>query len=325
MRVAKADGARRSSTPTTPTASACRRRSRRPPVQSVVTNYLVDTSGSLSHVVAETDGVGALKAYYVRGDDLLERHAPAPVPRLADALRPRRRHRLHPPADRRGRHHHRRLHLHRLRRTHRPHGHRPPALRLRGRALRPEHRLPVPPGPVDGSGRGSLRGDGSVARLAIRARLAPSVPVWFRQSGDKHRSHRATGLQPRFTDDGPHDSRSVVEHGGSELEPAPLLRHGRPRRAADHSSPDSNEPLWTLPGPSPRGWGGRWPCPGGVGSGERRSANSGCSKNQSDRLRRDRSRPGPRRLRCAPFEEWHPHRRLGAARQRRQCQGERYR
>ncbi len=36
-----------------------------------VTNYLVDTSGSLSHVVAETDDAGALKAYYVRADDLL--------------------------------------------------------------------------------------------------------------------------------------------------------------------------------------------------------------------------------------------------------------
>jgi RHS repeat-associated protein len=37
----------------------------------VTTNYLVDTSGSLSHVVAETDESGALKAYYLRGDDLL--------------------------------------------------------------------------------------------------------------------------------------------------------------------------------------------------------------------------------------------------------------
>ncbi len=37
----------------------------------VVTNFLVDTSGSLSHVVAETDGVAAFKAYYVRADDLL--------------------------------------------------------------------------------------------------------------------------------------------------------------------------------------------------------------------------------------------------------------
>ena len=36
------------------------------------TNFLVDTSGSLSHVAAETDGpTGALKALYVRGDDLL--------------------------------------------------------------------------------------------------------------------------------------------------------------------------------------------------------------------------------------------------------------
>jgi RHS repeat-associated protein len=35
------------------------------------TNFLVDTSGSLSQVVAETDETGALKAYYLRGDDLL--------------------------------------------------------------------------------------------------------------------------------------------------------------------------------------------------------------------------------------------------------------
>jgi RHS repeat-associated protein len=35
------------------------------------TNYLIDTSGSLSHSVAETDETGALKAYYLRGDDLL--------------------------------------------------------------------------------------------------------------------------------------------------------------------------------------------------------------------------------------------------------------
>jgi RHS repeat-associated protein len=34
-------------------------------------NYLVDTSGSLSHVVAETDGSNNLTAYYVRADDLL--------------------------------------------------------------------------------------------------------------------------------------------------------------------------------------------------------------------------------------------------------------
>ena len=35
------------------------------------TNFLVDTSGSLSQVVAETDETGILKAYYLRGDDLL--------------------------------------------------------------------------------------------------------------------------------------------------------------------------------------------------------------------------------------------------------------
>ncbi|MCP4544835.1 MAG: RHS repeat-associated core domain-containing protein, partial [bacterium] len=38
---------------------------------SRVTDYLVDTAGPLSQVVAETDGSGALTAYYVRGDDLL--------------------------------------------------------------------------------------------------------------------------------------------------------------------------------------------------------------------------------------------------------------
>jgi RHS repeat-associated protein len=34
-----------------------------------VTDLLVDTSGPLAHVVAETDATGALRAYYVRGDD----------------------------------------------------------------------------------------------------------------------------------------------------------------------------------------------------------------------------------------------------------------
>ncbi|MGC4116149.1 MAG: PKD domain-containing protein [Myxococcales bacterium] len=38
---------------------------------TTVQNYLVDTSGALSHAVAETDEAGALKALYVRGDDLL--------------------------------------------------------------------------------------------------------------------------------------------------------------------------------------------------------------------------------------------------------------
>jgi RHS repeat-associated protein len=36
-----------------------------------VVNYLVDTSGSLSQVVAESNAAGQLTAYYVRGDDLL--------------------------------------------------------------------------------------------------------------------------------------------------------------------------------------------------------------------------------------------------------------
>jgi len=38
---------------------------------TVATNYLVDTSGALSHVVAETDNANSLVAYYVRADDLL--------------------------------------------------------------------------------------------------------------------------------------------------------------------------------------------------------------------------------------------------------------
>lgn len=42
-----------------------------------VTEYLVDTSGSLSQVVAETDSAGSLKAAYVRGDDLLAVLRPA--------------------------------------------------------------------------------------------------------------------------------------------------------------------------------------------------------------------------------------------------------
>ena len=36
-----------------------------------ITEYLVDPSGGLSQVVAETDGSGNLKAFYVRGNDLL--------------------------------------------------------------------------------------------------------------------------------------------------------------------------------------------------------------------------------------------------------------
>ena len=54
-----ADGNRVQTTVTPPTG---------PPT---TTDFLVDTSGSLSHVVAETHGTGILQAYYVRGDDLL--------------------------------------------------------------------------------------------------------------------------------------------------------------------------------------------------------------------------------------------------------------
>jgi RHS repeat-associated protein len=46
-----------------------------------VTDFLVDPSGGLSHVVAESDETGALKAHYVRGDDLLAVMRPiTPVP-----------------------------------------------------------------------------------------------------------------------------------------------------------------------------------------------------------------------------------------------------
>ena len=34
-------------------------------------NYLVDTNNWISHVVAETDGTGALLAFYTRGGDSL--------------------------------------------------------------------------------------------------------------------------------------------------------------------------------------------------------------------------------------------------------------
>jgi RHS repeat-associated protein len=45
------------------------------------TNYLVDTSGSLSHVIAETNAAGGLVAHYVRGGDLLAVMRPlVPVP-----------------------------------------------------------------------------------------------------------------------------------------------------------------------------------------------------------------------------------------------------
>ncbi len=47
-----------------------------------VTNYLIDTSDSLSHVVAETDDGGLLKAYYVRGDDLLAVMRPTGITRF---------------------------------------------------------------------------------------------------------------------------------------------------------------------------------------------------------------------------------------------------
>lgn len=53
-----------------------------------VTDYLVDPSGGLSHVVAETDAAGDLTAYYVRGDDLLAILRPETGPRFyhADGL-----------------------------------------------------------------------------------------------------------------------------------------------------------------------------------------------------------------------------------------------
>ncbi len=42
-----------------------------PAATAQTTNFLVDTSASLSHVVAEAHGTGMLQALYVRGDDLL--------------------------------------------------------------------------------------------------------------------------------------------------------------------------------------------------------------------------------------------------------------
>ena len=44
---------------------------------ATVTDFLVDTSGQLSHVVAESDGGGTFISYYVRGDDLLSVVRPA--------------------------------------------------------------------------------------------------------------------------------------------------------------------------------------------------------------------------------------------------------
>ena len=50
------------------------------PGAATTTNLLVDTSGGLSQVVVETDGSGALSAYYVRaGDELLEVMRPGPT------------------------------------------------------------------------------------------------------------------------------------------------------------------------------------------------------------------------------------------------------
>jgi len=55
---------------------------------AVVTNFLVDTMGGLSQVVAETDGAGSIGAYYVRaGDELLAvRRAPVLACYLKDGL-----------------------------------------------------------------------------------------------------------------------------------------------------------------------------------------------------------------------------------------------
>ena len=58
---------------------------------TTTTHFLVDTSGGLSHVVAETDGTGTLQAYYVRGDDLLavmRPLVPTPNPRPQATGRP---------------------------------------------------------------------------------------------------------------------------------------------------------------------------------------------------------------------------------------------
>jgi RHS repeat-associated protein len=57
-------------------------------VNGVATDLLVDTSGGLSHVVAEIDGSGAVTAVYVRADDMLLEEIRGGVARMyeADAL-----------------------------------------------------------------------------------------------------------------------------------------------------------------------------------------------------------------------------------------------
>ncbi len=56
----------------------------KPGQQTATTNYLVDTSASLSQVVAEIDDSGNMTAYYVRGDELLAVMRPLlPAPAVA--------------------------------------------------------------------------------------------------------------------------------------------------------------------------------------------------------------------------------------------------
>ncbi len=117
---------------------------------------------------------------------------------LADPLLPRRRHRLDPPPDRRVRHHHRRLHVHGLRRAPLPHRHRPPAVRLHRRAARSELGLAVPPGAVAGSavGRGSLRDGSSWSGSSSSQRTCTSTCT-LRRTRSTSSTRRASSLYQR--------------------------------------------------------------------------------------------------------------------------------
>ncbi|HEY3452275.1 MAG TPA: hypothetical protein VGK67_38375, partial [Myxococcales bacterium] len=118
---------------------------------TTVQNYLVDTAGALSHVVAETDEAGALKALYVRGDDLL-----AVIRASGTKCVHARWAREHPQAHRRERGGHRQLHLQRLWRTAGARRLRPAAVHVRWGGLGGRLRALLQPGAV------ARRGDGAV-------------------------------------------------------------------------------------------------------------------------------------------------------------------
>lgn len=54
-------------------------------VNGVVTDYLVDTSGGLSHVVAEVDSSGAVSVLYVRAGDMLLEEVRGGVAKMYEA------------------------------------------------------------------------------------------------------------------------------------------------------------------------------------------------------------------------------------------------